>query len=196
MTIKEEFIVLLNTEIVQKSDVIVILEGDGFSRYKKAVELYKHGYASRICFSGGLDDVKSGAYSYELIKPLLIREGIKEGDLILENRSMNTHDQAVNIIDMAKCNNWKRIIIVASHYHIYRAFLTFLQERNKNMSELFLDMAVVNDLDWFEDTGYGKRIDLLGEEFKKIELYQEKGDVASYDDGVEYLKWKFKEQKR
>ena len=196
MTAKEEFIVLINTDIIQKSDVIVILEGDGFSRYKKAVELYRSEYAPKICFSGGFDDKKSGAYTYDLIKPHLLNEGVNEEDLLLEDKSKNTYEQAVEIVKMAKLYNWKRIIIVASHYHIYRAFLTFLHERNKNMPELIVDVAKVDYLDWFEDTGYGRRIDLLQEEFKKIDLYQNKDNVASYEDGVEYLRWKFREQKR
>lgn len=196
MTKREEFIVLLDNDIIEPSDVIIILEGDAFARYEKAVALYREGIASKICFSGGFDDEKSGAYSYEKIKPLLLRAGIPEEDLILEDKSLNTYEQAVEIMNMANRFEWAKITIVASHYHTYRAFLTFLQEQKVKRPELIMDMASVRDLDWTEETGYGRRIDLLSLEMDKIDAYREKGNVASYEEGVEYLLWKYEKRKK
>lgn len=196
MTKREEFIILLDTEVVKKSDVIVILEGDGLSRYKKAIELYKQGISSKICFSGNFDHKESGAYTYDIIKPLLLEAGVNEDDLIFEGTSLNTKEQAIEIVKMAKKYSWSRITLIASHYHTYRAFLTFLQEIKNNSLNLIVDMASVRDLDWFEETGYGRRIDLLSDELKKIDVYHSKGDVIGYEEGVEYLKWKYQLQKK
>lgn len=196
MTDREKFIVLLDNEQIQKSDVIVLLEGDGLARYQKAAVLYKNGIAPKICFSGNFDDKKSGAYVFEVIRPLLIEEGVREEDLLYENKSRNTYEQAVEIMKMAQLYNWKRITIVASHYHIYRAFLTFLSQQKIMKPDLFIDIASVNDLDWYEQTGYGSRIELLSTEIDKINMYQEKGHVSSYQEGIAYLKWKYSEQKK
>ena len=190
MTDREKFIVLLDSENISKCDAIILLEGDGFARYKKAVSLYKDGIAPVIVFSGGFDDEKSGAYTFEKIKPLILKEGVPEKDLIHESKSLNTYEQAVQIIEMAKNKNWKRICLVASHYHTYRAFLTFLCEQKKSMPELLIDIAGVKDLDWYKENPWGRRIDLLSGELDKIDLYQKKNNVATYSDGISYLKWK------
>jgi len=190
MTDREIFIILLDCDSPQKSDAIVLLEGDGFARYKTAVHLYKEGIAPIICFSGNYDDEKSGAYTFNKIKPLILSSGIPEAHLIHERTSKNTYEQAVEIIKIAKEKNWNRITLVASHYHSYRAFLTFLLVIKKEMPSLLMDMAAVKNLDWFEENTWGKRIDLLDKEFDKIDLYQKKGNVASFAEGMEYLKWK------
>lgn len=190
MTERETFIALLDTEEPQKCDAIILLEGDGFARYKKAVSLYQNGVAPLICFSGGFDDKKSGAFTFDKIKPLILQAGVSDDDLILEDKSTNTYEQAFEIISLAQNNDWMRIVLVASHYHSYRAFLTFLCVQKQKMPELTIDMAAVKDLDWYEETGWGRRIDLLASEFAKIDAYQKKNNVASYAEGLEYLKQK------
>ena len=40
LTSREKFIALTDNDSIQKSDAIILLEGDGFNRYKKAVDLY------------------------------------------------------------------------------------------------------------------------------------------------------------
>ena len=187
---REAFIALLDTDEPQKSDAIILREGDGFARYKKAVSLYKMGLAPFICFSGGFDDEKSGAYTFDKIKPLILQAGVPEKALLLEYKSKNTYEQALEIISLARQNDWKRIALVASHYHSYRAFLTFLCVQKREMPNLIIDMAAVKDLDWYEETGWGKRIDLLASELDKIEAYQRKNNVASYADGLKYLRQK------
>ena len=44
ITDREKFIALVDNDSIDKSDVIVLLEGDGYNRYSKAVELFKKGY--------------------------------------------------------------------------------------------------------------------------------------------------------
>ena len=196
MTDREKFIVLLDCDSPQKSDAIVLLEGDGFARYKKAVYLYKENIAPIICFSGGFDDKKTGAYTFDKIKPLILGYDIPETHLMHESASKNTYEQAVEIVKIAKEKNWNRITLVASHYHSYRAFLTFLRVMKKEMPNLLMDMASVKDLDWFEENIWGRRIDLLEKEFEKIDLYQKKDNVAKFTEGVEYLEWKNQQQKK
>ena len=62
--------------------------------------------------------------------------------------------------------------------------------------ELLIDIASVKDLDWYDETGYGRRIDLLESEINKIDIYQRKDNVATYEEGIDYLKWKSQQQKK
>ncbi len=196
MTDRERFIVLLDSERPRESDAIILLEGDGYARYKEAASLFKAGIAPVICFSGNLDNGKSGAFTFDRIKPLILAEGVPETALLFEDKSRNTYEQAVQVIGLAQKKGWKRITIVASHYHAYRAFLTFLCVQKTELPDLVMDMASVKGLDWYEETGWGRRIDLLESEFEKIDAYQKKDNVASYKAGIEYLEWKSSRQRK
>lgn len=54
--------------------------------------------------------------------------GVPTSAVIHEDRSLNTKEQAVEVVRMAIKNSWKRLVLVASHEHQYRAYLTFLRE--------------------------------------------------------------------
>lgn len=186
----EKFIVLVNNDCIKKSDAIVLLEGDGYSRVDKAAELYHMKYSDKVIFSGGFDDPKSGAFNHYKVLPKMIECGIKEKDIIIEDNSKNTRQQGEEIMKMIKENNWKRILLVASGFHQYRAYLTFL----KCMKDLNMLIEIINapetNLKWYEENSWGKRIDLLDLEFKKIEEYSKKGHLFNYDEVFEYQKWK------
>ena len=187
---REKLIAIVNNDCLTKADAIILLEGDGFNRYKKAVELYKNGFAPKIVFSGNIIDKGYGSYPFDEIKPLLIHDGVSEKDLIYENKSVNTYEQALEIIKLSKEKNWKKIILVASHEHQYRAYLTFLRQIIDSKSKIVLYNAPARDLKWFVDDGWGIRIDRLENEFNRIEKYLALGHLANFDEAIEYQKWK------
>ena len=102
---------------------------------------------------------------------------------------MNTHEQAVEVIQIAKNNSWKRIILVGTHYHQYRAYLTFLKEVIDSKSDIIIYNAPAKTK-WFRNDGWGKRIDLLDQEFDRIENYTKLGHLATYNEAIEYQLWK------
>lgn len=190
MTELEKLIVLVDNDIIKPSDAIILLEGDGLNRVDKAVEIYKNKYANIIVFSGKIDNPSYGSYNAKKILPVLLSMGIPEEDILHENKSANTREQAVEVIKLSIKKNWKRIILVASHYHQYRAYLTFLKVLLDQNIDLIIYNAPANKLRWFEETGWGKRIDLLEIEFQKISEYNELNHIASYQSAIEYQKWK------
>ena len=190
MTSREKFIAIVDNDSISKSDVIVLLEGDGLNRCQKAVDLYKNGWADKIIFSGGICDYSYGSYPIIDVLPHLINLGVPESDIIVENKSLNTKEQAEFVIDLVKKNNWKKLILVATHDHQYRAYLTFLKEAlivNKN---IILYNAPVRNLKWFEETGWGSRIGRLEKEFDRIEKYFKEGHLASFQEAIKYQEWK------
>jgi uncharacterized SAM-binding protein YcdF (DUF218 family) len=190
LTTREKFIILIDNERIKKSDAIILLEGDGFARLDKVCELFFQNWANKVVVSGGILDPSYGSFPYDILIPKLLTLGIPENDIIIDGNSKNTKEQSVEVIKIAKENNWKRIILVASNYHKYRAYLTFLKEVLTEYPTLELINSAVRDLLWFEETGWGKRFDLLLEEFKKIETYKLKGHIATYEQALEYQKWK------
>lgn len=188
MTSKEVFLALTNSCKVNFADAVILLEGDGFSRISKAISLINEGWADTLVFSGGIDNESYGSFTFEKCKNVIINSGIDINKLVIESTSQNTREQAVEVIKLCVINDWKKIILVASHYHQYRAFLTFLKvlEEN-NLQEIIQIMNSPAILDWFEETYFGKsRIDLLADEFLKIEKYRSNSHISTFDSAVKY----------
>lgn len=191
---REIFIALVDSDNYKKSDAIILLEGDGFFRLEKAVDLYELGFAPLIVFSGGITNYSYGSFPFEDIFPLILKRGIPKEAILHEPNSTNTKEQAKGVIRLANLRNWKKIILVGSSYHQYRAYLTFLHEIFITSSEIILYNAPVNNLLWFKENTWGKRIDLLSQEFDRIEKYSNLNHLASLKQAIEYQEWKEKQQ--
>lgn len=120
----------------------------------------------------------------------MVKGGVPEKDLIHEDKSLNTRQQAVEIIKMAIKNEWRKLALVASHEHQYRAYLTFLREVLDTKSGLILYNAPARNLNWFIDDGWGTRFERLSAEFDRMEKYSAMGHLANVQEVIEYQKWK------
>lgn len=190
MTDREKCIAIIDNDCIQKSDAIVLLEGDGLHRYKKAVSLYNEGLADKIIFSGGIVDYEYGSYPYSDVLPYILATGVPNDVIIHENRSMNTKEQAIEVMKMACENSWKRLILVASHEHQYRAYMTFLRQVIDLNAGIVLYNSPSRNLGWFNDSGWGQRFERLEIEFERIDKYSKQGDLASFEEVINYQKWK------
>jgi uncharacterized SAM-binding protein YcdF (DUF218 family) len=187
ITIREKFIAIVDSDMCKKSDAIILLEGDGTFRNEKAVELYLQKWAPTVVFSGGFDDPKSGAFIQHDIIERLVELGVNEEDIILERKSLNTRQQGEEVMKLVIQNNWKRIILVGTHYHQYRAFLTFL----KCMKDANILIEIINvpaRCKWFSHNEWGRRTDIMDLEFEKIEKY--KSHCCTLEEGIEHQEWK------
>lgn len=186
---------LLLKERPQKSDAIVWLQGDRFDRGLKTLELFNNGWAPKIIISGNDELIGPGKrpgennVSLQEMKQWLLERGLNNKDIIVENQSFNTRDQALNVLNLVKKNEWKQIIIVGSmpHYQA-RYFLTFL----KAAEELSWGGKIINQFVMIADNkkpGGRKKVakELMANEFKKIDEYQVKGHVAGIETGISYL---------
>lgn len=193
ITDREIIMAIVDNDCLKPSDAIILLEGDGFHRFQKAVDLYKQGYGKKIVFSGAIVQKEYGSYPFEEVKPFILNAGVPEEDLIHEDKSLQTQQQAVEVVKMAMKNSWKRLALVASHEHQYRAYLTFLRQVLDSKSGIILYNAPVRNLDWFEDSGWGMRFDRLKAEIERIEKYSAFGHLANAQEVVEYQQWKEKQ---
>ena len=190
MTDREIIMAIIDNDCFTKSDAAILLEGDGLFRFQKAVDLYNQGMVSKIVFSGNIIDRDYGSYPLEEIKPLILRGGVAEEDLIHEAKSLQTRQQAVEVVKIAMEKGWKKLALVASHDHQYRAYLTFLREVLDTKSGIILYNTPVRNLNWFIDSGWGIRFDRLIGEFDRIEKYSAMGHLANAQEVIEYQKWK------
>ena len=193
LTDKEKFISILSNSIIKKSDAIILLEGDGIYRVKKACDLYHKGYASNLVFSGNAHNLKYGSYPFnEDVKNEFKKYNIDPNIVIHENKSLYTKQQAQEVIQLALKNKWNKLILVASNFHQYRAFLTFVQELYNNDLQKTLKLYSASCiLPWFEELDWGTRHNFLEKEFNKIEKHynESKLGYCLYNVGLKYLQW-------
>lgn len=202
MTEREQFLAVLQGGPIMPPDAVVLLAGEDWKpRLDRAVgrfaELKRFGLVKRvewykpvIVATGGLHDPPH-LYGAKQIVPKIVGMGVSHNRVRFDDQSRNTREQAENIIAMTEEEGWKRLMLVASPYHMPRAFLTFLkvlQERDlTEVVELLTDSA--DQTPWFDcpDGSDQRRVDLLASELQKIERYAD--HVATYADGLKYLEW-------
>ena len=190
ITDREMIMAIVDNDCLQPSDAIILLEGDGFNRFQKAADLYHQGIGKKVVFSGNIVNKEYGSYPFEEIKPFILKAGVPDEDLIHEDKPLQTQQQAVEIVKMAIERGWKKLALVASHEHQYRAYLTFLRQVLDSKSNIVLYNAPVRNLNWFLDNGWGVRFDRLKGEFDRIEKYTALGHLANAEEVIEYQKWK------
>jgi uncharacterized SAM-binding protein YcdF (DUF218 family) len=123
---------------VEKADAIVLLGGamrgdteagrlpdlnQYADRLVYAVALYKAGKADVILLSGGSSPgSRSEAH---LMRDVLAIMGVPAEDLILEDQSKNTHDNAVNSARLLQDRGLHSVLLVSSAFHMPRAYTLF-----------------------------------------------------------------------
>lgn len=176
--------------MIVSSDAIILLEGDGTNRINTAAELYREGIARKVVFSGGAVNYDYGSFPKDEIIPELIKLGVKESDIIIDEKSMHTKAQAEEIVRLATSNGWHKILLIASPDHQYRAYLTFLRTILDENPELIIINVPARNLRWFVDKGWKTQYDRLDQEFDRIDKYSCIGHLATFEEALKYQKWK------
>ena len=91
-------------------------------RIGKAVELYQAGVAPRVIISSGFVFTLREA---EVMKAIAIDNGVPADAIVLEQAASNTYENVVFTDRILSANNWRRIALVSSPYHMRRALLTW-----------------------------------------------------------------------
>ncbi len=187
---RTELLGVLYNQPIMFSDAIVSLSGqDGEERLAFASALMRQNGAQFLVISGGVDSESQQSAKTLFGKALSF--GIAHDRIILEEESTNTREQAVNVVKIAEEKSWRRIILVASGFHLPRAFLTFVQAVNEaGLSEkLQILPLAANQVPWFgKPRGCERtRRQLYAGEFAKIALYG--NHVATYEEGIAHMEY-------
>lgn len=129
---------------IEKADVIVAVSGgDNNARIKKAVELYKEGWAPVILYSGAAaeGDVSNAA----AMRNISVKMGVPKDDILIEEKSVDTAQNAEYSAMIIKEKGYRSMMLVTSPYHQRRTMELF-------RSELGSDFKIINrsavDEDW------------------------------------------------
>lgn len=106
---------------------------------------------------------------------------------------MNTLVDAKAMVRFAKLTNYKSIFIVTAPFHQLRAFMTAVTVVLREYPDLKLYSSVGYSLPWLENVMHSQgntkdtRLNLIKRELERIEKYQQKGDLASIEEVLNYL---------
>jgi len=122
-----------------QAEAIVVLAGDiavpipprmesqiRGNRLLHAARLYKAGKAPLIVVSGGNVFPQNGVRSEAFyMKGILVELGVASDSILVEGRSRNTYENAIETEKILKARGISRILLATSSFHMPRAFATF-----------------------------------------------------------------------
>lgn len=132
------------SETCRKADAIVALSGgDTMARADAAIQLYQAGFAPTIIFSGAAADPNSPSNA-EVMKQHALSSGVPDEDIIVEDKSNNTKENAIDTVEILKKNKYDDIILTTSPYHIRRSIMEF----KRSDSDLLIRSYPAQDTAW------------------------------------------------
>jgi uncharacterized SAM-binding protein YcdF (DUF218 family) len=138
---------------LKPADVIVVLSGEETERVEYGVELFKEGWArkERIILAGGPLVWK---YTWALLMEEQAKYlGVPKKDLLLEDRSMTTEEDAIFTKEIMDKHGYKSCILVTSPYHSKRATKIF----RKIMGDRIKVISAPSTKNWFSFDEWWKR---------------------------------------
>lgn len=104
--------------------IVAVSGGDTAARTREAIKLYQNGWAPKLIFSGAAAD-KSGPSNAAVMKREAHAAGVPEGDILTEEYSETTKQNAIKTQSIFETNHISSVILVTSAYHQRRAGLEF-----------------------------------------------------------------------
>lgn len=104
--------------------IVAVSGGDTVARTEEAIVLYQNGWAPKLVFSGAAQD-KSGPSNAEAMRRQALKKGVPDADIIIEEESATTKQNAEKTGTIFTENNISSVILVTSAYHQRRASLEF-----------------------------------------------------------------------
>ncbi|MGA2468963.1 MAG: YdcF family protein [Thermodesulfobacteriota bacterium] len=127
---------LSHSDLPQKVDVIVCLNGPGPERIKKSASLYHQGFASNIILTASKN------------KDPLLQQGLSSENITLAPGPKTTYQDALVSVPLLHKGKYRSALIVTNPYHLYRVRWTFYHVLNNSSVHL---LFVSTDLAWNKD---------------------------------------------
>jgi uncharacterized SAM-binding protein YcdF (DUF218 family) len=117
-------------------------------RIVRAWDLLRDGRARNVVLSAGNAAIQAGQPTEaELLARLLVRWGVAADRIVVEPRSRNTHENAVESAKIAAARGWKTLLVVTSAYHMPRALGCF-RALGLEPDTLAVDRRAAREYDW------------------------------------------------
>jgi uncharacterized SAM-binding protein YcdF (DUF218 family) len=105
----------------QEADIIVVLGGGEKDRVRRAMDLYKDGYAGRVLLTGLIADAeRRGNFRLHWRVRFLLAGGVPFEVLLFDDRSRNSYEEADNTAKLMREHRWKSVLVVSDPPHLRR----------------------------------------------------------------------------
>ena len=106
----------------------LVPKADSMQRIAATAALYRQcreaGASCKVIVSGG-DPQHHGQAEADNYAPYVLAQGVEPGDLVRENKSLNTYQNARNVAAILGPAHDNRLIVVTSAYHMRRSLRAF-----------------------------------------------------------------------
>lgn len=98
----------------------------GADRVTHAIQLHKLGIVKKILITGGVGRVLTeGRPEADELKKVMVMAGIPQTDIIVENESRNTHENAINTKAILENEDPSNCLLITSAFHMRRSRACF-----------------------------------------------------------------------
>lgn len=98
------------------------LDAPSMYRCQAAVALYRDGAPCPVFLAGGKPDPQiKGAPCAELMRDWMLAQGVASSDIVVENQSRTTHENAVEVQRLLAARGIQRVVLVTHAWHMLRA---------------------------------------------------------------------------
>jgi len=105
----------------QEADIIVVLGGGEKDRVRRAMDLYKGGYAGRVLLTGLIAEAeRQGDFRLHWRVRFLLAGGVPFEALLFDDRSRNSYEEADNTAKLMTEQQWKSALVVSDPPHLRR----------------------------------------------------------------------------
>jgi uncharacterized SAM-binding protein YcdF (DUF218 family) len=161
----------------------------------KARRLFNQDISTKLLFAQTGE--RSGYLGYEVWKEQLLAWEVPETSLegvpVAYDIILHTLSEAEAMVNWARYQKYKQILVVAAPFHQPRAFMTAITAALRFYPELQLYSQTGEPLAWLDEAVHSQgnakalRKDLIAGEQERISKYQKQGDLATYDQVLQYL---------
>lgn len=130
---------------LEKASAIIVLTGNGWERTDFSVRLFKDGWAPILVMVGS-----TGSRPPKEMAERARERGVPVENVMLATTSGNTHQNAVETLDLAKKMSWQKIILVTSPQHQLRAWLSFRKINNRLEKPVEIINCPPTNWSWFD----------------------------------------------
>ena len=138
-----DYAVVLGNKVNEDGSLSLRLE----KRMECALNLYKSGRIKGFVVSGGWG--KEGHYEGEKMREYLLKHGVPDSLVVVDNNGTNTRNTISNTLNMQDTLHYNSLIVVSQYYHITRTKALFRKAGFQNVSGVsprFFEMRDVYSL--------------------------------------------------
>lgn len=184
---------LYNLPLLEADAIAVFCGEDCLPRLQVATQLFAGHRNERtvVALFGGLS-APPRIRNAEWAAAQLMGLGVSFDRIKAETASQHTRDQSVALAKAATEEQWSRVLLVASAYHMPRAYLTALKALAEAgiTDKVHLVPVAASQVPWFQppEGADVDRMSLYGREVEKLTTYTAMGHCATAAEGLAYLR--------